>query len=45
MRKIELKQKAKERKKKLDKDNMLKINREQMLTNVCQIIFKHIEAA
>lgn len=45
LRKEELKQKAYERKMKLDRDNFLKINREQMMTNVCQIIFKHIEAA
>ena len=45
MRKKELKQKAKERKEKLDQDNFLKINRDQMITNVSQIIFKHIEAA
>ncbi|CDW84264.1 cyclin-y-like protein [Stylonychia lemnae] len=45
IRKYELQQKAKERKQKLDKDNFLKITREQMMTNVCQIIFKHIEAA
>jgi len=45
MRKQELQQKAQERKKKLDKDNFLKINRDQMITNVCQLIFKHIEAA
>jgi hypothetical protein len=45
LRKIELQQKAKERKLKLDQDNYLKINRDQMINNVCQIIFKHIEAA
>lgn len=45
LRRAELKQKAKERKLKLDNDDFLKFNREQMMTNVCQVIFKHIEAA
>ena len=45
LRKAELKQKAKERKQKLDNDDFLKFNREQMMTNVSQVIFKHIEAA
>lgn len=35
MRKIELQQKAKERKMRLDQDNYLKINRDQMINNVC----------
>ena len=34
-----------ERKLKLEGDNFLKITREQMMANVCAIIFKHIEAA
>jgi hypothetical protein len=45
LRKIELQQKAKERKERLEQDNFLKLNRDQMINNVCQIIFKHIEAA
>ncbi len=44
-RKKELLEKKKERKQKIDKDAFLKINREQMITNVCSIIIKHIEAA
>ena len=45
MRKKELQQKAKERKEKLDQDTNLKLNRDQTIINVCQIIYKHIEAA
>eukprot|EP00347_Sterkiella_histriomuscorum_P007487 403348732 len=45
IRKIELQQNAQESKKNFDNDNFLKITRDQMMTNVCQIIFKHIEAA
>jgi len=45
MRKTELRQKAQERRNKIEGDNFLKITREQMMTNVCEIIFKHIEAA
>ena len=45
LRKAELQQKALERKLKLEGDNFLKITRDQMMTNVCAIIFKHIEAA
>ena len=35
LRKKELEMKALERKKKLDQDNFLKINRDQTITNVC----------
>ena len=45
MRKKELMEKTQKRKQKLDNDSFLKINREQMLTNVSQIVFNHIEAA
>jgi hypothetical protein len=30
---------------KLENDDFLKLNREQMMTNVCSVLFKHIEAA
>lgn len=45
MRRAEMQQKAKERKQRLDNDDFLKLNRDQMINNVCQVIFKHIEAA
>ena len=45
IRKQELQKKALERKKRLDRDNFLKTNRDQIITNVCSILFKHIEAA
>ena len=40
-----MEQKTQQRKQRLDADNFLKMNREQMMTNVCQIMFNHIEAA
>lgn len=40
-----MKEKKKERRKKINEDNFLKTNRDQMINNVCSIIFKHIEAA
>ena len=45
IRKKELNEKKKERKKKIEKDTTLKINREEMIANVCAIIQKHISAA
>lgn len=37
--------KAEERKKKYAQDNNLRLTRDQMMTKVCEIIFRHIEAA
>ena len=40
-----MRQKAEERKKKYEEDNNLRLTRDQMLTKVCEIVFRHIEAA
>ena len=45
VRKKQLQERKKQRKERLEEDNVLKMNREQMIANVASIVYSHIEAA
>jgi hypothetical protein len=45
MRKNQLSQIKEDRRRVMNDDNFLKDNREQMIENVCTIIYKHVYAA